>query len=204
MNKAQRRQELLKAARNVFVERGYHDAKVEDIAAAAKVGKGTIYLYFPDKRSIFIQLVDNLFERMNAAVMPVDTGKAVDKQVRGNIRAILDVVLEDPALAQILFSYAAGLDPAFVGKMRLFYEALHQLLQGSLEVGQALGIVEKGNTRAYATFTIGGFKELVLDAAVSGRVTQQDRDTLEQAVLDMLQSGYLRLPSRGGAKKKST
>jgi hypothetical protein len=134
--------------------------------------------------------------------MPVDTGKGVEKQVRGNIRMVLDVVLEDPALAQILFSYAAGLDPAFVGRMRLFYEALHQLLQASLDEGQTLGIVEKGNTRAYATFTIGGLKELVLDAAVSGRVTPQDRDSLEQAVLDMLQSGYLRLPARAARAKR--
>ena len=53
VDRVKRREALLRAARDVFVTKGYHDAKVEDICARADVAKGTFYLYFPDKRSIF-------------------------------------------------------------------------------------------------------------------------------------------------------
>src|SRR5690242_11962185 len=112
MDKTTRRHELLAAARDVFATRGYHDAKIDDIVAAAKVAKGTFYLYFPDKRSVFSELVDVLFTRLGAAILTVDPSVDVEGQVKHNIRAILAVLLDEPALTQILLSYAAGLDPA--------------------------------------------------------------------------------------------
>src|SRR5436190_22459456 len=124
MNKSERRQALLRAARDVFATKGYHDAKVDDIVALAKVAKGTFYLYFPDKRSVFSELVDLLFHRLGAAILRVDTQSDVEAQVKHNIRAIVAVLLDDPALTRILLSYAAGLDPGFMTKFRSFYDGV--------------------------------------------------------------------------------
>jgi AcrR family transcriptional regulator len=52
-----RRKAILDAALDVFAERGYAGARLEDVATRAGVGKGTIYLYFSDKRALFIELV---------------------------------------------------------------------------------------------------------------------------------------------------
>src|SRR4051812_41299988 len=79
MNKSERRQALLRAARDVFATKGYHDAKVDDIVALAKVAKGTFYLYFTDKRSVFSELVDLLFYRLGAAILKVDPVADVDE-----------------------------------------------------------------------------------------------------------------------------
>ena len=46
--------EILSAARKVFAIRGYNDATVDEIAAAAGMAKGTVYLYFPSKKDIFL------------------------------------------------------------------------------------------------------------------------------------------------------
>jgi AcrR family transcriptional regulator len=145
MGKAERRIELLRAARDVFAEKGYHDAKVDDIVLKGKVAKGTFYLYFRDKRSVFSELVDGLFERLAAAILTVDTATDVEAQVKHNIRAIIAVLLDDPALTRLLLSYAGGLDPAFVTKVESFYDGAKALLRASLEEGQRLGIVAKGD-----------------------------------------------------------
>src|SRR5215203_4915421 len=129
MGKAERRQDLLRAARDVFATKGYHDAKIDDIVAAAKVAKGTFYLYFPDKRSVFAELVDVLFTRLGAAILRVDPQADVEAQVKHNIRAIVAVLLDDPELTRILLSYAAGLDPAFIAKIRSFYDTVKELLR---------------------------------------------------------------------------
>src|SRR5258706_6999151 len=110
MDKAERRLALLRAARDVFATKGYHVAKVDDIVAKAKVAKGTFYLYFPDKRSVFSDLVDLLFRRLGGAILKVDPVADVDAQVKHNIRAIVAVLLDDPALTRILLSYATRMD----------------------------------------------------------------------------------------------
>lgn len=47
--------EILEAARAVFAGKGFDNATVDDIAEAAGVAKGTLYLYFPSKREIFLE-----------------------------------------------------------------------------------------------------------------------------------------------------
>src|SRR5262245_48834207 len=49
--------ELLDAALDVFFEKGFAAARLEDIAARAGVSKGTVYLYFNSKEDVFDALV---------------------------------------------------------------------------------------------------------------------------------------------------
>ena len=52
--------ELLDAALDVFAEKGFAAARMEDIAARAGAAKGTLYLYFPSKEAVFEALVRTL------------------------------------------------------------------------------------------------------------------------------------------------
>ena len=190
MNKAERRQVLLRAARDVFATKGYHDAKVDDIVALAKVAKGTFYLYFPDKRSVFSELVDVLFVRLGAAILKVDTGRDVDEQIKHNIRAVVAVLLDDPALTRILLSYATGMDPAFVTKMKSFYDGVKAMLAASLTEGQRLGIVAEGDPELFATFSVGAVKELLSEKVMAE--APMAREDIVDALFRFLQAGYLR------------
>ena len=55
--KESRPNELLEAALNCFVERGYAATRLEDVAARAGVSKGTLYLYFSSKDELFKAVV---------------------------------------------------------------------------------------------------------------------------------------------------
>jgi AcrR family transcriptional regulator len=193
MSKEERRSQLLRAARDVFVSKGFHAAKVDDIVAAAKVAKGTFYLYFPDKRSVFSELVDGLFRRLGDGILFVDTAGDVEAQVKHNIRAIVSVLLDEPALT-LLLSYASGLDPEFVAKIRSFYDGVTSLLQHSLEDGQKRGIVAEGDTRLFAKFTIGALKEILLENAMAEK--PYGREEIVDGLFVFLQRGYLRIDPR--------
>ena len=52
------RQRLLDAAEQVFAEKGYHGAVVEDIIRASDSSKGGFYFDFPNKQAIFLSLID--------------------------------------------------------------------------------------------------------------------------------------------------
>ncbi len=49
--------ELLEAALDLFVERGFAATRVDDVAARAGVSKGTLFLYFPSKEELFKAVV---------------------------------------------------------------------------------------------------------------------------------------------------
>ena len=57
--KEARPQELLKAALELFVEKGFSATRSEEVAARAGVSKGTLYLYFPSKEELFKAVVRN-------------------------------------------------------------------------------------------------------------------------------------------------
>jgi AcrR family transcriptional regulator len=54
---ADRRQAILDAALDVFSERGFAQARLDEVAARAGIAKGTIYLHFADKEALFRALV---------------------------------------------------------------------------------------------------------------------------------------------------
>ncbi len=201
MDKAERRQVLLRAARDVFATKGYHDAKIDDIVAQAKVAKGTFYLYFTDKRAVLSELVDLLFQRLGAAILKVEPSVDVEGQVKHNIRAIVAVLLDDAALTRILFSFAAGLDPAFVETIRAFYDGVKLLLEASLREGQSLGIVAEGDARVFATFTIGALKEMIFETVTA--TTPRPREEIVDALFRFLQAGYLRIVPAASASESA-
>ena len=195
MDRAERRADLLIAARHVFATRGYHDAKVDDIVAAARVAKGTFYLYFPDKRSIFVELIDGLFSRIQTAILRVDVTADVPSQVKHNIRALLAVLLDDAETTKILMEHATGLDPEFAGKIRSFYQDVRGMLRESLLEGQRLGIVAPGDANVLATLTIGALKEVL--SGVDDTDKAHVRETIVRNLFALLESGYLRAGQTG-------
>jgi AcrR family transcriptional regulator len=48
-----RHAEILSAAQKIFALKGFDEASVEEIAQAAGVAKGTVYLYYPSKRDLY-------------------------------------------------------------------------------------------------------------------------------------------------------
>jgi AcrR family transcriptional regulator len=64
----EKRQLIFTAAREVINERGYDAAKMDDIAARAGVGKGTLYNFFASKEDLFLALVLDHFERVRDMV----------------------------------------------------------------------------------------------------------------------------------------
>ncbi|WP_420100564.1 TetR/AcrR family transcriptional regulator [Bosea sp. (in: a-proteobacteria)] len=52
-----KRRQILDGALQVFTARGFDAASMSDIAAAAQVSKGTLYVYFEDKEHLFVALI---------------------------------------------------------------------------------------------------------------------------------------------------
>jgi AcrR family transcriptional regulator len=77
--RAARRQAILAAALREFSARGFAAARLDDVALAAGVAKGTIYLYFRDKEALFQDLIRS---EMSPVVATLETALALDLPVR--------------------------------------------------------------------------------------------------------------------------
>lgn len=64
MPRAQRRNQLLELATQVFTEKGYQATSMDDIAAAAGVTKPVLYQHFNSKQSLYIEVLDIIAESM--------------------------------------------------------------------------------------------------------------------------------------------
>jgi AcrR family transcriptional regulator len=76
--RASRRAQVLKAAQQVFAERGFHAANVADVAATAGVSQGTVYHYFDSKEELLMAVYEewetaNLDREIDAALAAAPT-----------------------------------------------------------------------------------------------------------------------------------
>ncbi len=90
---------IKRAARKLFIERGYDAARPQDIAREAGLGHGTFYLHYEDKRACFLAFVDDaraeFYEFMRARVGRCETiGEAIEK----TLKAIYDYSDENPGV----------------------------------------------------------------------------------------------------------
>ena len=102
-NREQKRQRILRAAIDVFASKGYFAARMTDVAEAAEVADGTLYLYFEGKEhllmSIFDSVLGRFIERLDAEIEKIED--PIEK-LSIMIRLHLETLGRDHALAHVL------------------------------------------------------------------------------------------------------
>lgn len=61
-----RKEEIIKAASNLFSQKSYHDVTMDQIAGEVGVAKGTIYLYFESKENLYLGILEHTFETIES------------------------------------------------------------------------------------------------------------------------------------------
>ena len=157
--KEERPRDIVAAALEVFAERGFAGAKIEEIARRAGVSKGTLYLYFATKEDLFRAVVREVVapnvETVRAAFL------AADLPFPAVVRAFL------PRFAEIVTTLPVGaVAKMVIGESRNFPELARVwhddvilkaigLIAGLVEQAQARGEVRPGDPRTHA-FSIMG------------------------------------------------
>jgi TetR/AcrR family transcriptional regulator of autoinduction and epiphytic fitness len=161
-----KRRQILDGAHEIFIARGFDAASMSDIAAAANVSKGTLYVYFEDKEHLFVALIER--ER--------------EAQKRGAYEA-LD---EDPDLAHALTNFGERLIRLLVGE---FAMSAHRIVIGVAERMPDLGREFYENGPMQGAQRIAGY----LDRKVAdGQLAIEDTALAAMQFLDLCQSGLLR------------
>ena len=114
--KARRREEILEAAQRVFLERGFHDTGIADIAAALQIGHGTVYRYFKNKHDIAAAVLDAVIDRLAAVGLAENPeGSNTLPEYRAQVRRILErlvaLTAEHPRIVAFFRRQGLVIDP---------------------------------------------------------------------------------------------
>jgi AcrR family transcriptional regulator len=105
-----KRQLITATAAKLFATRPYHSVRLEDVAAAANVGKGTIYIYFESKDDLYFSL---LYEGFAALIEELE--RELENQREPALEALHRIVsalvaftMQYPHLAEMMRSIGGG------------------------------------------------------------------------------------------------
>jgi AcrR family transcriptional regulator len=136
------RSHLLDAAERIFIERGFHDASIDEVAAAAGFTKGAVYSNFKNKADLFIALTERRWDQQVAAVrqaLAEAVSLAADERSRRFTQLTGELLLEDRDWALLsleFFVYAARNDEArrrLAARYRTDRDTLAALIQAELD-----------------------------------------------------------------------
>lgn len=106
-----RKHEILQKALDVFMEVGYEDVTFQKIADRCGITRTTLYIYFKNKREIFLwsikELTSNLEKQLQVTLQ--DEAIPAHEKIRKIMYAILDCCKENKKLFNVLLSYLTQL-----------------------------------------------------------------------------------------------
>jgi AcrR family transcriptional regulator len=84
-------EKILTTAARLFATHRFHEVRMDDLAAAVEVGKGTLYRYFKDKEELFLALLDRAAAGLRQRI---DEGQAAAGGPRARLVAMVAGILE--------------------------------------------------------------------------------------------------------------
>ncbi len=180
--KEEKRGQIVESARKLFLERGFYETRMEDIAEDAGLAIGTLYLYFKNKNEIYASLceqglaiLDELFA--DAVQDGKDCWQKMEAMAKVNLRFYRKYGNYYDTIAFLFFGLKEGqlsheLREKTVARIRGILDHLESIVREGMETGQ----MREGDPRETA---------LILWAAVLGIVSIDQTGYMKELGLDL-------------------
>ncbi|WP_273429757.1 TetR/AcrR family transcriptional regulator [Chitinibacter tainanensis] len=194
--KKARPQEILVAALSLFVEKGYAATKIEDIARAAGVTRGTPYLYFANKEEIFKSVIRELL------LPQISQGDEIVNHWQGSIRDLF-VELMHFWWTQLGAEQLSAMPKLMLAEGGNFPDVLALYREGYVQPGNALirRVLQLGIERGeFAAVDLDYAPHIISSPVIMAMISQHSLHCLPeqfdpkrylQTILDILLTGLL-------------
>ena len=183
-----RRHKILEKALDVFVEEGYEDVTFQKIADRCGITRTTLYIYFKNKREIFLWSIKQLVSGIETTIMQIvnNTSLNAEKCFRKMLMSIVDAIGENKKLFSVLLLYLiqlqkSGVDPRERVMRRVI--KLRHIMTTLLIRGEKSGEFKRINVKIVNDMFYGLIESAIFRIAVLAQENIDDiRDILNFAV----------------------
>jgi AcrR family transcriptional regulator len=163
--KQERRRQIMGAAKHVFAEAGYHGASIHAIIEKAQIARGTFYLYFESKATVFDAILDQAMTELRARIHRIEvedkSAPPPQVQLREQVVATLDFIVRDRPLATLLLSAGHTPDAEAAERLDQFFGEVRDLLVRAMESGMELGLLRKVDKHLAAAAMLGMIRGVI-------------------------------------------
>jgi AcrR family transcriptional regulator len=134
-----KKEAIARAAARYFGRLPFHQVRLDDVAAAARVGKGTLYLYFKDKNDLYLSLSRDAFtgmvERLAGELRP---SAGAWERIERVVRALVRFAFDHPAFFELMRAAGAQAKPkALADSRREIVTMVETALRDAIALGEA-------------------------------------------------------------------
>ena len=133
-----KRKHVTAVAAKLFASEPFHKVRLDDVAQAAGVGKGTIYVYFDSKEDLYFSIIyDGFAEMVDRLKDPLsDNSTSAVARIRSVVRELAKFAFQHPQLFELMRAQGSCNDPADWDAKR---HELGALIEQTLRDGIARG-----------------------------------------------------------------
>ncbi len=189
------RESILDAADRLLARFGYRKMTVEDIAAEAGIGKGTIYLHFSSKEEVVLSHVDRIVDRLKQQHLAVIARSKHTALERISQMLLVRVLFRFDSIqhyTQSLNDLLAALRPGLLARRARYFEEEAQIFAEVLAEGRASGEFEIENELAVARALLEATNGLLPYSLSTNELGErQEVERRASAIADLLLRGLL-------------
>jgi AcrR family transcriptional regulator len=195
--KAAIRQDILRAGRQVFAEKGFEAASVSDIIRKTDLSRATFYLHFQNKEQIFAELTNKLFRRMFVDLGRArQTGEKAGQDFRDVLTELSYSVFatfeKQEELIRIFMRSGGHVDPKFDAQLQKYLDMVIHAIQDLVQQYNDKGVIETPDSKLMAWVIYGSLRELWHQLRERANAPEVDvRSKLRQLVI-LIMNGALK------------
>lgn len=191
MQREKNRKKILEAATKVFAEKGFHQAKMDEIAKYAKVAKGTLYYNYSSKSKLFVSTVtegmDEIMENINREL---NSDLPFIEHFRLLLSCTIRLYLKHSEVTRIYVNeLSSGIDAEALDEIKNVRKRFIEFVTDVILTGQEKGYLKPLNHHLSALSLVG-----IVDALCNSPLKRKDTGNIDEIVdtmFSILSTGLL-------------
>jgi TetR/AcrR family fatty acid metabolism transcriptional regulator len=158
VDRAERREQILRAAVRVFARKGFAASRVEDVAAEAGIAKGSVYLYFDSRDALLAGIFESYRARSDAVLATLGDGPALERLTH-LVAGVVEMLAEHRDQARVLLDLWASAPPL---DMAAVYRQHRDAIAELLNQARTEGTLRPTVSEHHATLVVGAIEGCLL------------------------------------------
>lgn len=191
MKNSAKQKQIIKAATRIFARKGFHQAKMDEIAKAAKVAKGTLYYNYASKSKLFVATVTaGMEEIMDKISRELESDLPFIEHFRVLLANTIRLYLKHSEVTRIYVNeLSSGIDAKALAEIKKVRRRFLRFVTDTLQTGQENGYLKPLDLHICATLLVG-----MVDTLCNNQLGPEEKYDLEEiieTVIPILSTGML-------------